>query len=128
MLTQGVQHIAKHPGPLGVFFRRLSKRKNRNVAISAVARKLVTIAFLMLKNKEPYRYAVAKRVHEKFTHMCSVATGKQAKAVKATPRTLPAACAGHDLPPIRAFPDLPPGERRMLRDKQIEAVCVRCTA
>ena len=44
MLKQGVQHIAAHPGPLGVFFRRLCKRKNRNIAIMAVARKLVTIA------------------------------------------------------------------------------------
>lgn len=36
MLTQGVQRNA-------AYFRRLCKRKNRNVAISAVARKLVTI-------------------------------------------------------------------------------------
>lgn len=60
MHTQGVEHVANHPGPLGVFFRRPA-----NVAISSVA---VTIAFLMLKNKEQYRCAVAKRVHEKFTH------------------------------------------------------------
>jgi hypothetical protein len=41
----------------GVFFRRLAKRKNRNVAVVACARKLVTIAWHMLKNNEPYRYA-----------------------------------------------------------------------
>lgn len=122
MLTQGVQHIANHPGPLGVFFRRLAKRKNRNVAISAVARKLVTIAYLMLKNKEPYRYALPKRVHEKFTHLRTVASGTPAKPVKAKPTTLPAACAGHDLPPIRTFPDLPPGERKMLQARRLDGV------
>jgi hypothetical protein len=56
-LTQSAQHVARHPGPLGAFFRRLAKRKNRQVAIIAVARKLVLVAYLMLKNNEPYRYA-----------------------------------------------------------------------
>jgi transposase len=68
MLTQAAQHAASHPGPLGAFFRRLNKRKTRNVAIVATARKLVTIAFLMLKNNEPYRYAQPERVRAKLRH------------------------------------------------------------
>ena len=121
MLTQGVQHIAAHPGPLGVFFRRLCKRKNRNVAITAVARKLVTIAYLMLKNNEPYRYAVARRVHEKFTGLGSTATGKPTRSKPGSaPRDLPAACAKHGLPPVRRFDELPAGERRMLHDRGLE--------
>jgi transposase len=36
LLTQSAQHVARHPGPLGAFFRRLAKRKNRSVAITAV--------------------------------------------------------------------------------------------
>ncbi len=48
MLIQAAQHVARHPGPLGVFFRRLAKKKNRNVAVVATARKLVTIAWHML--------------------------------------------------------------------------------
>jgi transposase len=66
MLTQAAQHAAEHPGPLGAFYRRLVKRKARNVAIVATARKLVTIAFQMLKNNEPYRYARPERVQAKF--------------------------------------------------------------
>lgn len=50
MLTQAAQQAADHPGPVGGFFRRLSRRKTRSVAIVATARKLVTIVFLMLKN------------------------------------------------------------------------------
>ena len=38
LLTQAAQHVARHPGPLGAFFRRLVKRKRRQVAITAVAR------------------------------------------------------------------------------------------
>src|SRR4029079_1055018 len=66
LLTQSAQHASRHPGPIGTFFRRLAKRKNRSVAITAVARKLVTIAFLMLKNDEPYRYARPELMREKF--------------------------------------------------------------
>ncbi len=69
MLTQAAQHAAEHPGPLGAFYRRLKKRKARNVAIVATARKLVTIAYLMLKNNEPYRYAQPERVRAKLRHI-----------------------------------------------------------
>jgi transposase len=75
LLTQSAQHAARHADPLGAFFRRLTKRKNRNVAIIAVARKLVTIAFLMLKKNEPYRYARPELMRNKFATLekrCSV--------------------------------------------------------
>ena len=39
-------------------FAKLKKRKNHNVAVVEAARKLVTIAWHMLNNKEHYRYAV----------------------------------------------------------------------
>jgi transposase len=121
MLTQGVQHIASHPGPLGVFFRRLCKRKNRNVAITAVARKVVTIAYLMLKNNEPYRYAVVDRTHKKFT---SLRSSVQATSVKrkrrSAPTDLPSAYSLHGLPAVRRFDELPAGERRMLHERGLE--------
>jgi hypothetical protein len=58
LLTQAAQHLATHPGPLGVFFRRIARRKHRNVAVVATARKLVVTALLMLKAREPYRYSL----------------------------------------------------------------------
>lgn len=57
MLVQAVQAASDHPGPIGAFFRRLRRRKRYNVAVIATARKLVTVAYLMLKSNEPYRYA-----------------------------------------------------------------------
>ncbi len=51
MLTQTAQNMASHPGPLGVFFRRLAKRKCWNIAVCATARKLVVIAWLMLREQ-----------------------------------------------------------------------------
>ena len=35
MLIEAAQHLDKHPGPLGCFFRRLMKKKTRNVAVVA---------------------------------------------------------------------------------------------
>ena len=66
MLVQAAQHLAPHPGPLGVFFRRLAQRKNRNVAVVATARKLVTIAWRMLRDNQPYRYAQPRTTQDKF--------------------------------------------------------------
>jgi transposase len=60
LLVQAAQHLDRHPGPLGVFFRRLARKKNRNVAVVAAARKLALVAWHMLLNQEPYRYAQPK--------------------------------------------------------------------
>jgi transposase len=50
MLIQAAQQADRHPGPLGVFFRRLAHKKGRNVAVVATARKLATIGWHMLQN------------------------------------------------------------------------------
>jgi hypothetical protein len=78
MLVQAAQHVADHPGPLGVFFRRLVKKKNRNVAVVATARKLITIAWHMLKNNEPYRYAQPRTTETKLSRL-RVAAGERRK-------------------------------------------------
>ena len=95
MLVQAAQQVGRHPGPLGVFFRRLAKRKNRNVAVVAAARKLVTIAWHMLKNKEPYRYAQPKTVEAKLSRLRIRATGRKERRYAsrtATPRPLRIGC------------------------------------
>ena len=77
-LGQAAQSVSRHPGPLGAFFRKLEKRKNRNVAVVATARKMVTIAWHMLKNKEPYRYAAPRSTDEKLAAV-RVRNGKKAE-------------------------------------------------
>ncbi len=78
-LDSRAQHVGRHPGPLGAFFRRLAKRKNRNIAVVATARKMVTIAVHMLKNKEPYRYALPRPTDEKLAALRVKATGEKRK-------------------------------------------------
>jgi hypothetical protein len=79
LLTQAAQHLALHPGPLGVFFRRLARRKNHNVAVVATARKLVVIAWLMLKAGEPYRYSLPESTKTKLAAFRVTATGQRRK-------------------------------------------------
>lgn len=79
LMVQAAQSVGKHPGPLGAFFRKLAKRKNRNVAVVATARKMVTIAWHMLKNKEPYRYATSRCTDEKMARLRVRATGEKRK-------------------------------------------------
>lgn len=55
--------------PAGAFLRRLNKRKNRSVAITALVRKLVTIVFLLLKSSKSYRYANPDLMRQKFTKL-----------------------------------------------------------
>lgn len=127
LLVQAAQHLGKHPGPLGVFFRRLAKKKNRNVAVVAAARKLVVIAWHMLKNNEPYRYAQPKSTQAKLARLRVTATGRRKRGgnPKGAPRpanygsgqgtrlapALDQVYAAENLPPL---PELRPGEIQML--------------
>ncbi len=117
MLVEAAQHLDKHTGPLGVFFRRLAKKKNHNVAVAATARKMVTIAYLMLKNNEPYRYAQPQVVAAKLSRLRVRAGGAKRRTGpapgsgrpagygtgKRTCRipSLPEACQGEGLPAPR---------------------------
>jgi transposase len=80
LLIQAAQCVSRHPGPLGAFFRKLERRKNRNVAVVATARKLVTIAWHMLKHKEPYRYAMPEATDVKLARVRVRATGTKQKS------------------------------------------------
>jgi len=78
-LCEAAQHLSRNEGPLGVFVRRLLQKKTWNKAIVAGARKLATIAYHMLKNKEPYRYAAVARTREKLACLRKSVTGKRSE-------------------------------------------------
>ena len=130
MLVQAAHQVAAHPGPLGAFFRRIVKRRGYNVAIVATARKLVVIAWHMLKENEPYRYAQPRTVEAKLEQLRVTATGEKRRRgyAKGMPRpatygsgqrvqrvrSLGQVCDRAALPPPLAVELLPPGEVRML--------------
>ncbi len=130
LLVQAAQHLDRHPAPLGVAFRRFAKRKNRNIAVVACARKMAVIAYHMLKNREPYRYAVPATTQTKLAKLRVRATGKKRRKGTApgTPRsprygtgesvrTIPSLQQIYQteaLPVPTPVENLPPGERRHL--------------
>jgi len=128
LLIQAAQHLDRHPGPLGVFFRRLRQKKNRNIAVVATARKLATIAWHMLRNQEPYRYAQPASTQTKLAALRVQATGIKRKTgprkgtplKKTTSRTrrtpgLPELYESESLPAARSLDELPEGEKRALQ-------------
>jgi transposase len=132
LLIQAAQCVGRHPGPLGAFFRKLEKRKNRNVAVVATARKMVTIAWHMLKNKEPYRYAVPRSTDGKLAGLRVRATGvkreggspKGTKAVSklgaGESRTVPSLDEVYDRQGVPSRRPLSDGEKRMIRESGTE--------
>jgi hypothetical protein len=92
------------------------------VAITAVARKLVTVAYLMLKNNEPYRYARPELMRKKFSELRAAGRGGSGasgprRRLTAAGARLPEVYAAAGLPPATAPQELPAGERRMLTDQ-----------
>ena len=139
MLIQAAHHLAKTHGPLGAFFRRLARRKGPCVAVVAVARKMVTIAFLMLKNNEPYRYACPLPTRKKLARLRIVATGERKYAKPALGKGRPASYgskvhvvrrpglaevyATEGLPSVKTIEMQSPGERQFLaRESLTETV------
>jgi transposase len=133
LLIQAAQSVGRHPGPLGAFFRKLEKRKNRNVAVVATARKMVTIAWHMLKNKEPYRYATPRSTDAKLSGLRVRATGekrkggspKGAKAVSklgtGQSRTIPSLDEVYLRQGLPSRKPLADGEKRMVSQSGTEA-------
>ncbi|MBI3860987.1 MAG: IS110 family transposase [Planctomycetia bacterium] len=126
MLIQSAHAVRNHPGPLGYFFRRLSKRKPYNVAAVAVAHKLVLLAWHVLTKGEPYRYAVPQATEKKLRKLRIQATGERRRSGLAPGtkrpvnvpkgsqkiKSLPEVYASEQVPPARPAPA---GELRHLR-------------
>jgi hypothetical protein len=127
MLIQSAQHLARHPGPLGHFFKKVKKRKHHNVAVVATARKLAMLAWHILTTHQPYRYAQPNPTEEKLRRLRTKATGQRKKTgpKKGTPNQ-PLLGAGTRAKRVRSLDDVyanenlpalapaPAGERRTL--------------
>jgi hypothetical protein len=88
----------------------MAKRKHINVAATATARKLVTVAYLILKNGEPYRYAQPATTSQKFGQLHMLATQSKRVALR-----------------MEAQPDeaVPPAGYRLQRRPALDQVLIR---
>lgn len=132
MLIQAAWTVERQPGPLAAFFTKVAKRRGRNIAVVAVARKLAVIAWHMLTKNEPYRYAVPSTMAAKLGRLRIRATGKVLPRRKAggqedgvhecggqssqyVPGTLEI-CKREGLPAPKPIVSLPAGEIRVLKE------------
>lgn len=65
LLIEAAEALRKVPGPMRALFRRVARRKNHNVAVVAVARKLVELIHHLLTNEEDYIYKLPRLTQEK---------------------------------------------------------------
>jgi transposase len=114
LLVQAAQHLGQYRGPLGQTMRRIVRRKNRNVAVVACARKLAVLLWHVLRSGEPFRYAPPKSLEAKYSRLRVRATRerRQGGVPKGTPRS---ERYGHGR--TRAVPSLP----QVLRDNGLPA-------
>jgi transposase len=127
LLIQAAQVAAKHPGPLGAQFARLARRKNRNLAIVAIARKLAVLAWHLLTSRTPYRYALPSSLQTKLQRLRVSQQGRRKSGPKAgQPRAASYGCgqrtrqrkslnrvlADESLPTVGSPP---PGEARFIK-------------
>lgn len=75
LLVLAAHHLQTHQGPLGEFYRRLRAKKHGSIAAVAAARKIAEVAFHMLTNNEPYRYAKPDRTQTKLNNLHKQASG-----------------------------------------------------
>jgi transposase len=97
LAVESAQVLAKSSSPLTATYWRVRRKRGHNVAVTALARKLVVVVWHLLTNQEPYRYTephVARRKLRKTT------PPELRKRVKHVPETLDAVYEEAHLPPV----------------------------
>lgn len=80
LLVQAAHQLTRLCTPLRPFYERIKRRRGRQTAVVALARKLATLVWHVLTHKQPYRYANARSVDKKFGRLQIKATGERRKS------------------------------------------------
>jgi transposase len=99
LMIQAAWASTAAPGPLAGFYKKLRKKKNHGIAVVAVARKLVTYAWHILKNEEPYRYASPGTTATKLSRIRLRGGGERRPSLKSEPPARETWKAGHRVTP-----------------------------
>ena len=65
LAIEAAQSLALSGSPITASYYKIKNKKGHNIAVTALARKLIVVVWHMLKKKQPYRYAKPERVAEK---------------------------------------------------------------
>jgi len=107
LAVEAAQSLSNSQSPLTATYHRVRCKKGHNVAVTALARKLVVLAWHLLTKGEPYRYAPVARTRHKLKR---VTPGCRPARRGQVPRTIEAVYEEFGLPQAQ----LPtPGEKRV---------------
>jgi transposase len=112
LAIEAAHTLARSSSPLAASYHRIRRRKNHQIAVTALARKLTVTVWHVLTKGEPYRYAAYPRTRSKLRKLNPAPrTGPR----RPTPRNLEETYeqAGFELSPPT------PGERRVARNNRI---------
>jgi transposase len=65
LAIEAAQSMVSTSAPLTAVYHRIKRKSGHNVAVVALARKLLVIAWHLLRKREPYRYAPVARTRKK---------------------------------------------------------------
>ena len=98
LAVEAAQSMVISGAPLTASYHRIRRKKSHNVAVVALARKLVVVVWHLLTHQEPYRYAPTKRTRAKLRR---VSPGLAAAKTGCIPSTLEEVYAETGLPQLR---------------------------
>jgi transposase len=98
LAVEAAHMLARSPSPIATTFYRVRRKRGYNVAVTALARKLIVLVWYMLQNGEPYRYASVETTRRKLRSL--VPKHERPRALR-PPRTVEEVYreAGLPLPP-----------------------------
>jgi hypothetical protein len=76
LAIEAAEHFRKAHGPIRRVYERIVKKKNHNVAITAVARKLIELVFHLLTREEEFLYSKPRLTDEKRARVRQLAKEK----------------------------------------------------
>jgi transposase len=88
LLVEAAEHLSKAPGPLRAFYLRIKKKRNHNVAVVALARKLAELVWHLLTKEEDYIYSIPRLTDQKRARVRQLARAtKSSGETKGKPRS-----------------------------------------
>ena len=79
--VEAAQVVAMSQVPLTATYYRVRRKRGHNVAVAALARKLVVLAWHMLTKREPYRHAPLARTRKKLLRLTDGMPANRARGV-----------------------------------------------
>jgi transposase len=76
LAVEAAEHLRRAPGPMRALYTRISRKRGHNVAVVAVARKLVELIWYMLKKEQDYIYNIPRLTDEKRARVRTIARRK----------------------------------------------------